>query len=94
MYKRQRRDRREAILEDNILEIRGVSKLYPGVTALNNVNLTFRRGEVHALCGENGAGKSTLIKCISGAISPTAGDIIIDGEQFHGLTPALSRRCV
>jgi len=78
-------------LENNILEIKGVSKLYPGVTALNNVNLTFRRGEVHALCGENGAGKSTLIKCISGAITPTAGEIIVDGEKFSGLTPALSR---
>ena len=78
-------------MENNILEIKGVSKLYPGVTALNNVNLSFRRGEVHALCGENGAGKSTLIKCISGAITPTAGEIIIDGEKFSGLTPALSR---
>lgn len=78
-------------MENNILEIKGVSKLYPGVTALNNVNLTFRRGEVHALCGENGAGKSTLIKCISGAITPTAGEIIVDGEKFSGLTPALSR---
>ena len=78
-------------MENNILEIRGVSKLYPGVTALNNVNLTFRRGEVHALCGENGAGKSTLIKCISGAITPTAGEIVIDGEKFSGLTPALSK---
>lgn len=78
-------------MEDNVLEIRGVSKLYPGVTALNNVNLTFRRGEVHALCGENGAGKSTLIKCISGAIHPTAGEIVIDGETFSGLSPALAK---
>lgn len=76
---------------ENILEIKGVSKLYPGVTALNNVNLTFRRGEVHALCGENGAGKSTLIKTISGAIAPTAGEIIINGKTFSELTPSLSR---
>ena len=67
-------------MEDNILEIKDVSKLYPGVTALNHINLTFRKGEIHALCGENGAGKSTLIKTISGAITPTAGQIIIDGE--------------
>lgn len=78
-------------MEENILEIKGVSKLYPGVTALNNVNLTFRRGEVHALCGENGAGKSTLIKTISGAITPTAGEIVIGGKSFSGLTPALSK---
>lgn len=76
---------------ENILEIKGVSKLYPGVTALNNVNLTFRRGEVHALCGENGAGKSTLIKTISGAITPTAGEIVIGGKTFSGLTPALAK---
>lgn len=78
-------------MEDNILEIKDVSKLYPGVTALNHINLTFRKGEIHALCGENGAGKSTLIKTISGAITPTAGQIIIDGETFSGLTPALAR---
>lgn len=76
---------------ENILEIKGVSKLYPGVTALNNVNLTFRRGEVHALCGENGAGKSTLIKTISGAITPTAGEIVIGGKTFSALTPALAK---
>ncbi len=78
-------------MEDNILEIKDVSKLYPGVTALNHINLTFRRGEIHALCGENGAGKSTLIKTISGAITPTAGTITINGETFSGLTPALAR---
>ncbi len=78
-------------MEENILEIKGVSKLYPGVTALDNIHLSFRRGEIHALCGENGAGKSTLIKCISGAIEPTAGEIVIDGETFSGLTPALAK---
>lgn len=78
-------------MEDNILEIKDVSKLYPGVTALNHINLTFRRGEIHALCGENGAGKSTLIKTISGAITPTTGTITINGETFSGLTPALAR---
>lgn len=78
-------------MTDNILEIRGLSKLYPGVTALNNVSISFRRGEIHALCGENGAGKSTLIKAISGAISPTAGEIVVNGESFSTMTPALSR---
>ena len=78
-------------MSDNILEIRNLYKLYPGVTALNNVNLSFRRGEVHALCGENGAGKSTLIKAISGAIAPTSGEIIIKGASHKAMTPALSR---
>ena len=78
-------------MAENILEIKGLYKLYPGVTALNNVNLSFRRGEIHALCGENGAGKSTLIKAVSGAIEPTSGEIIIDGKRYHKLTPAISR---
>lgn len=78
-------------MEDNILEIKNISKLYPGVRALNNVSLSFRRGEVHALCGENGAGKSTLIKAISGAISPTTGEIVIEGKSYSAMTPGLSR---
>lgn len=76
---------------DSILQLVNLSKLYPGVTALNNVNLSFERGEVHALCGENGAGKSTLIKMVSGAIAPTYGEIIIDGQRYSELTPALAR---
>ena len=78
-------------MEDNILELKGITKLYPGVRALNNVSLSFRRGEVHALCGENGAGKSTLIKTISGAISPSAGEIIIEGKSYPAMTPNASR---
>ena len=50
---------------DHILEIKNVTKRYPGVVALDNVSLSVRRGEVHALVGENGAGKSTLIKIIT-----------------------------
>ncbi|MDR1785010.1 MAG: ATP-binding cassette domain-containing protein, partial [Spirochaetaceae bacterium] len=56
--------------DDTLLELRHVSKQYPGVLALNDVSVTFRKGEVHALVGENGAGKSTLIKVLSGAITP------------------------
>lgn len=78
-------------MAENILELRDISKLYPGVTALNRVSLSFRRGEVHALCGENGAGKSTLIKVISGAIAPTAGEIVVEGKTYSAMTPALSR---
>lgn len=78
-------------MEENILELKEISKLYPGVRALNNVSLTFRKGEIHALCGENGAGKSTLIKIISGAVLPTAGEIVVAGKSFQHMTPSLSR---
>ena len=64
-----------------ILEMRNVSKTFPGVKALNNVQLTVYPGEVHALMGENGAGKSTLMKILSGAYMPDAGaEIRIDGK--------------
>lgn len=76
--------------EDNILELRHISKYYPGVTALNDVSLSVRRGEIHALIGENGAGKSTLIKTCSGAIEPSEGEIVINGKSFASMTPKLS----
>lgn len=78
-------------MEENILELKDITKLYPGVKALDHVNMSFRRGEVHALVGENGAGKSTLIKTVSGAIEPTEGSICIEGREYETLTPALSR---
>ena len=74
-------------MQENILEVKNLSKYYAGVKALDDVSLSFRRGEVHALAGENGAGKSTLIKAITGAIEPTAGTIILEGESFSKLTP-------
>jgi len=78
-------------VSDIILEIKNITKLYPGVKALDNVNLEFRRGEVHALVGENGAGKSTLIKTISGAVEPTSGTIIVEGKEFSSFTPSTSK---
>lgn len=67
-----------------------ITKVYPGVTALDDVSISFKEGEVHALVGENGAGKSTFIKTIAGAIHPTSGEIIIDGKSFPHLDPAKS----
>jgi putative multiple sugar transport system ATP-binding protein len=66
-----------------LLEMRGISKSFPGVKALRNVNLAVQAGEIHAICGENGAGKSTLMKVLSGVYPHGSydGDIVYDGEQ-------------
>ncbi|GAK59068.1 ABC transporter related [Candidatus Vecturithrix granuli] len=66
-----------------MLELRGITKDFPGVRALDNVSVQFHAGEIHALLGENGAGKSTLIKIISGIYQPDAGEITYNGEQLH-----------
>jgi ribose transport system ATP-binding protein len=73
-----------------ILEVKNLSKIYPGVIALNKVNLEIIKGEVHALVGENGAGKSTLIKCITGAEIPTEGSIIFEGKEYSHINPNLA----
>ncbi|MDO8885268.1 ATP-binding cassette domain-containing protein, partial [Pseudotabrizicola sp.] len=64
-----------------LLEMRGISKLFPGVRALDQVNLSVEAGEIHAICGENGAGKSTLMKVLSGVYPHGSyeGDIVYDG---------------
>src|SRR3954465_14792407 len=72
-------------MADNLLEMRSITKTFPGVKALENVSLAVPRGEIHAICGENGAGKSTLMKVLSG-VYPTGsydGDIVLDGEPVH-----------
>jgi ribose transport system ATP-binding protein len=74
------------------LEVRGLRKEYPGVKALKGVDFDVRRGEVHCLLGPNGAGKSTLIKCVSGAVAPSAGEILLDGEPLPVGDPAASLR--
>ena len=71
-----------------VLELKHITKQYPGVTALDDVSISFKKGEVHALIGENGAGKSTFIKTIAGAIQPTSGEIILGGKTYNHLTPA------
>ena len=74
---------------DYILEMRGIVKEFPGVKALDNVNFSVKRGEIHCLVGENGAGKSTLMKVLSGVYpyGTYSGDIVLNGEvqQFHSI---------
>ena len=65
-----------------LLEMRGISKEFPGVKALDGVNLTVRAGTVHALMGENGAGKSTLMKCLFGIYRKDAGQIFLEGKEI------------
>jgi putative multiple sugar transport system ATP-binding protein len=76
-------------MTDYILEMRGITKTFPGVKALENVNLKVKEGEVHALCGENGAGKSTLMKVLSGVYpyGSYEGDILFKGQvcQFKDI---------
>ncbi|MBE2894299.1 galactose/methyl galactoside ABC transporter ATP-binding protein MglA [Spirabiliibacterium falconis] len=66
-----------------LLEMKGVSKTFPGVKALDNANLTVRSHSVHALMGENGAGKSTLLKCLFGIYAKDEGDILFLGEPVN-----------
>jgi ribose transport system ATP-binding protein len=74
-----------------LLEMRGISKGFPGVKALDNVSLRIGRGEVVAICGENGAGKSTLMKILGGVYQPDAGEILIDGQpvKINGVTDSM-----
>ncbi len=70
-------------MPDAILEMRNISMEFPGVLALNKVNLTLNRGEIHAICGENGAGKSSLMNILSGLYpyGNYSGDIFMNGNE-------------
>jgi putative multiple sugar transport system ATP-binding protein len=83
---------------DSILQMRGITKTFPGVKALEDVTLSVRRGEIHAICGENGAGKSTLMKVLSGVYPHGSyeGEIVFDGEpcEFSGIRDSEARGIV
>jgi rhamnose transport system ATP-binding protein len=78
-------------MSENILEISHITKIFPGVKALDDVHFTLRRGEIHALMGENGAGKSTFIKVLTGVFQPDSGEIRMDGEPVHMSTPLVAQ---
>jgi ABC-type uncharacterized transport system ATPase subunit len=73
------------------LELRGITKQYPGVRANDAVSLKVRPGEIHAVLGENGAGKSTLMKIIFGAVKPDEGEILFNGREVHIKSPQEAR---
>lgn len=64
-----------------VLEAHNITKLFPGVVALDAVDVSFEAGKIHCVIGENGAGKSTLIKCLTGVYEPEEGEVIIDGQN-------------
>ena len=68
-------------MSDYILELKGITKIFPGVKALNNVQFQLKKGEVHALMGENGAGKSTFIKVITGVHKAEEGEMYLEGKK-------------
>ena len=79
-------------MSDTVLSVSGITKRFPGVTALDSVSFDIRAGEVHALVGENGAGKSTLMKTLAGLHRPDAGEIIHRGGPVEIASPLDARR--
>ncbi len=77
--------------QDAILTMRGISKAFPGVRALNDVDFTLRKAEIHGLMGENGAGKSTLIKVLTGVYTKDSGEIRLGGEEVNIRSPQESQ---
>lgn len=69
-------------MRENILQIKNISKIYPGVKALDSVSFHIPKNVVHCICGENGAGKSTLIKILTGAIGKSEGSILLEGKEY------------
>jgi simple sugar transport system ATP-binding protein len=75
-----------------ILELRGITKLYGGVPAVEGVDFILNKGEVHALCGENGAGKSTLTKIMAGVVEPSKGELLLEGRRVQFRNPVEAQR--
>ena len=82
----------ELLKIEKILDVKNITKEFPGVKALTDFSFDLYKGEVHCLIGENGAGKSTFIKILSGAFPPNSGEIFISGERHSFLMPHIARR--
>ena len=92
LCERPPRDVTDATMTEPLLRMAGISKRFPGVLALDNVDFEVAPGEIHALLGENGAGKSTLLKILSGAQQPDGGTISFDGQTVTMATPHDAQR--
>jgi galactofuranose transport system ATP-binding protein len=92
VFGRRRGDARLHVADTSLLQLRGVTKRFLGVTALSEVDFTVRAGEIHALLGENGAGKSTLIKVLTGVHPADAGTIVIAGTRITPRSPKDAER--
>ena len=79
-------------MDNSILQVKNVSKVFPGVKALDNVSIDIKKGEIHALVGENGAGKSTLMKILNGNYKKDGGEIIFDGKEVELDNPISSKK--
>ena len=79
-------------MSEYLLEMRNITKIFPGVRALDNVSFTLKKGEIHALMGENGAGKSTFIKVLTGVHRPDGGEIILDGKKIEMHDPLVAAK--
>lgn len=73
----------QGVQETPFVELKHISKSFPGVKVLEDISIPFYRGKVHVLLGENGAGKSTIIKMISGIYQPDEGEVLIEGKNEH-----------
>ena len=78
--------------ENYALQLRHITKTFPGVKALNDVSFDVRYGTVHSIVGENGAGKSTLMKIINGMHMPNSGEIFVNGEKQHITSPQVAKK--
>ncbi len=79
-------------MDDIILHVRDITKIFPGVKALDSVRFELRRGEIHALMGENGAGKSTFIKVLTGVLKPDGGEILLNGQRVVMSSPLVAQK--
>jgi ribose transport system ATP-binding protein len=87
----QEKQKRGNSMSEYVVELKHITKRFPGVVALKDMSIGIRPGEIHGLIGENGAGKSTLIKVLTGVHTPEEGEIFVDGQKVVFKNPVQSR---